>query len=303
MKTTMLYLVLFITCLSCGTKSDSISDSEKDKIKDEVKTVVNAIFKAAEEANVDLATKSWLDSPDFYYTSNGQIFTYADLSLLKEFFTLIQNQTITIVDEKIAIVDVSTVIYIANTDCVVNFKDGHSILQSPWITQFLFKKIDGDWRVINCSEGGAEQYVKKTTEQEALNQMELMKQYIGIFKSEGKDTVVYNDQVDKGKWHETSIKYVSKGKVVREGKQLWAYDKKSDKVVHMSIIDGVRLSVFTSWFTSKNKYIMVPYSGTSNSDETGGFIIGEFTAPDSLTETMFVNGQTLWSETYSRVKK
>ncbi len=43
----------------------------------------------------------------------------------------------------------------------MNYKDGHSILQDPWILQLLFKKIDNKWKVISGAESGIEQSVKQ----------------------------------------------------------------------------------------------------------------------------------------------
>jgi len=303
MKTQMFYLVLLIACFSCSSNNKPLSESQKEKIKGEVKEVISEIYKGAQEANFDLVMSYWYDSPDFIYSYNGNTFKFKDfVESMKPMFGAVANQNLSIIDEEYAILDNSTVMYNANTTWLVNFKDGHSTLQSPWAIQWLLKKIDGKWKAICGSEGGVEQFSKSEGESKSLNQLELMKLFLGRVKFEGKDTTIYFDQIDKGKWHETSIKYVTKGKVVREGKQLWAYDAKADKVVHLTIIDGVRLSVYTSWFITKNKYIMIPYGNTSNSDEMGAYVIGEFTTQDSCTETIIQNGKPILSETYVRVK-
>ena len=73
----------------------------------------------------------------------------------------------------------------------MNFKDGHSILQNPWIVQLLFKKIDNKWKVISVTESGVERIVKASDTPKELNQVELMKKLIGTWKNEiGKDTTV-----------------------------------------------------------------------------------------------------------------
>lgn len=303
MKTRILYFILIIVSFSCGTNNKPVSDAQKEKIKGEVSDVVSMIYKGAEEASFDLVIKHWYESPDFIYSYNGTSFGYKDfVESMRPMFETFTNQKLTLIDEKFTVLDNYTVLYSANTKWVINFKDGHTVLQSPWAMQWLFRKIDGDWKAISGSGGGVEQFVKREESSKGLNQLELMKQYLGKAQFNGKDTTIYFDQIDKGKWHETSIKYVTKGKVVREGKQLWAYDKKADKIVHLTIIDGVRLSVFTSWFTSENKYIMIPYGSTSNSDEIGAYVIGEFNSPDSGTETVIQNNKPILTETYVRVK-
>jgi len=38
-------------------------------------------------------------------------------------------------------------------------KDGNVVLQDPWISQYLFKKIDNEWKVINANESGVEKNI------------------------------------------------------------------------------------------------------------------------------------------------
>ena len=95
MKTRLIFLLLLIACYSCGTNK-SVSDAEKDKIKGEVKEVVNTIFKGAEEANFEMATEPWLDSPDFVLINNGMTLSYKEVvDAFKPLFGTLLNQKIT----------------------------------------------------------------------------------------------------------------------------------------------------------------------------------------------------------------
>ena len=71
MKITLIFLVLLIVCLSCGTNNKPDSDAQKEKIIGEVKEVVSTIIKGAEEANSDMIIETCLDSPDFIASFNG----------------------------------------------------------------------------------------------------------------------------------------------------------------------------------------------------------------------------------------
>ena len=185
MKTRLVLLVLLIVCFSCGTNNKPVSDAQKEKIKGEVKEVVNALFKSAEEANFDKAIESWFDSPDFLYTYNGNSFDYKGcVDAMKPVFSSLINQKSTIISEKIAVLDNSTVMYTANTKWLMNFKDGHAILQDPWTVLFMFKKIDSKWRVIYSIKSGIEQSAENTEIPDQLNQVELFKQLIGVWKAE-----------------------------------------------------------------------------------------------------------------------
>ena len=105
-----LFLILLLTNFSCETNK-TVSDAEKDKINGEIKEVVNTIFKGFEEANIDMVTESWYNSPDFVFILNGRTSTYEEvLKGMGGFFNSILNQEVTIIDEKYAVLDKSTVI-------------------------------------------------------------------------------------------------------------------------------------------------------------------------------------------------
>jgi hypothetical protein len=143
MKTRFIFLVLLIVCFSCGTNNKPVSDAQKEKIKGEVKEVANAMFKGCEEANVNMAVESFLDSPDFIYIYNGLSFNYKEVvDVLNPLFGELINQEVTITDEKYVFLDKSTVIYTTNCKFLENYKDGHAIVSDPMVVQVIFKKIN-----------------------------------------------------------------------------------------------------------------------------------------------------------------
>ena len=138
MKTRLIFLVLLIVCISCGTSNKPVSDAQKEKIKGEVKEVVNTIIKGAEEVNFDMVIGTFLDSPDFVFLFNGNPYSYQQFAELgKSVFSTLINQKATILDEKYMVLDNSHVLYTANSKWVMNFKDGHAILDDPWAMQYL----------------------------------------------------------------------------------------------------------------------------------------------------------------------
>jgi hypothetical protein len=303
MKTKLIFLVMLIACISCGTNNKPVSDAQKEKTKGEVKEVVNTIFKGCEEANFDMATESWFDSPDFVLINNGMTLSYKEVvDAFKPLFGTLLNQKVTIVDEKYVILDNSTVLYTTNCKSLMNFKDGHSTLADPEAMLFMFKKINNRWRVNYVVDS----YVEKSVPSESsmgLNQAELMKQWIGIWKAEfGKDTIAIFDQKAFGVGQEVFIKGTTKGKMISEGKQLWGYDKKLDKIVFASELKGQDLWITALWFISKNKYVGVPYSDISNPENASTKWEGEFKSPDTYVETHLVNNKPVSTDTYIRVK-
>lgn len=71
-----------------------------------------------------------------------------------------------------------------------------------------------------------------------LNQVELMKNFIGTQKSEaGKDTTFNWEGKPYGEGLEVYVKTETKEKMVSEGKTVLAYDKNSDKFIQTQIMN------------------------------------------------------------------
>jgi len=303
MKTKLFFLALLLACFSCSTNKP-VSDAEKEKIKGEIKEVVNTIFKGCEEANFDMAMANWLDSPDLVFIYNGVTLGYKEtVDAMGPLFTTLLNQKVTIVDEKYAFLDKSTVIYTTNCKFLENYKDGHAILSDPMAMQFTFKKINNEWKVIYGVESSVRQNVKNTETSKELNQVELFKQFTGIWKGEiGKDTTFIWEGKSRGNAIDANIKITSKGKPVTQGTAQIIYDKKSDKCIQTEIMDGADALIYSWWFTSKTISEVIPFQDISNPENASLKIIFEFKTPDTLVQTTIVEGKTVKTDTYSRIK-
>jgi hypothetical protein len=304
MKTRLIFLVMLIVCISCGTNNKPVSDAQKEKIKGEVKEVVNTFYKGCEEVNFDMIIGLNLNSPDFVMQSNGKFYNYKESAdALKSAFSALINQEDTIIDENYAVLDNSTVLYTANSKWLMNFKDGHSILQDPWAMQYLFKKIDNKWKVISMNESGREKIVKSKEPSKELNQVELMKQFLGSWKCDfGNDTTGLWEAKLFGTGIEGYWKYGTKGKILYEMKQLWGYDKKIDKYFEANLGKGEDIEILETWFISNNKYIVIPYSDIANPDNPSFKIEGEFKSPNVFAQTWIINGKPRKPDTYTRIK-
>ena len=304
MKTRLIFLVTLIFCFACGTNNKPVSDAQKEKIIGEVKEVVNTIVKGAEEANLDMVIGTCLDSPDFVFLYNGNPFSYQQfVELGKSMFSTLINQKVTILDEKYVVLDNSNVLYTANSKWVMNFKDGHAILEDPWAMQYLFKKVDNMWKAISINESGVEQSVKNTENPNQLNQVELFKQFIGSWKADvGKDTTYVYDYKSYGTGLDINYKAVTKGKNFLEAKILWGYDKSLDKYIIFYLPKGLDMEMFVGCFVSKTNFEMLPYSDISNPDKASFKMEGEFKSPDTLVFNWIQNNKTTSTEIYARIK-
>jgi hypothetical protein len=302
MKVRFFFLVLLIVCFSCGINNKPVSNAQKEKIKDEIKEVVNTFIKGIEEANADMVMESFLDSPDFVDITNGMVFSYKELVAMKPNFDAILNQKCTIVSEKYAFLDKLTVLYTAETKWSTNYKDGHSSITDPQAFLIIFKKIDNRWKVIYLVDSNVEKNVPGESPQ-GLNQVELMKQMVGTWKLESaKDTTIYFDFKPYGTGLEGTLKWMNKGKMVTEAKQLWGYDSKIDKFTISMIVKGTDMEIIGFWFTSKSKFIVMPYSDISNPEAASWKYEGEFKSPDVYIETLIVNKKAVKTDTYNRAK-
>lgn len=136
-----------------------------------------------------------------------------------------------------------------------------------------------------------------------LNQVELIKQFVSNWKGEiGKDTIAFWEIKSNGTGLECNYKYVTKDKMVMEGKQLWVYDKKVDKFILSSATNGMDSWISGFWFTSKNKSIIVPFSDISNPEKAPFILEMEFKSPDMFIQKTVVNNNTVKTDTYNRVK-
>jgi hypothetical protein len=144
--------------------------------------------------------------------------------------------------------------------------------------------------------------VQAQTTATKLNQVELIKQLIGSWKVDmGKDTVLFWDAKPFGTGLECYYKTVTKEETLMEAKQLFGYDKKTDKYIAANLIKGMDMEIWALWFTSNNKYVITYYSDISNPEKSSFKMDGEFKSPDVYTESYIMNGNPVIYK-YTRVK-
>src|SRR5664280_909604 len=96
--------------------------------------------------------------------------------------------------------------------------------------------------------------IQAQTTQTKLNQVELLKQLIGTWKSDAyQDTIWTGECKSFGNGLVISSKITLKGKIVREGHGFIGYDKKNDKLIDCGIFTtGQDITMYSMWFTSPN---------------------------------------------------
>jgi len=143
------------------------------------------------------------------------------------------------------------------------------------------------------------------SDQTDLDQEELLQQFTGVWENETfKDTVYTAEFKPFGNGGlEFNLKSVAHGKLWLEMKQLWGYDKKSDKVVSCGFIkNSPNFILQAGWFTAANRFKQVPYEFATNPEKAGFIVVFEIKSPDLVIRTEIVNGKALVAEKYTRVK-
>lgn len=137
-----------------------------------------------------------------------------------------------------------------------------------------------------------------------LNQAELLKQFEGTWTCEiGKDTTAIWEMIPYGSGFEAKLKYVTKGKIVKEGKGLYGYDTKLDKIVEAGITKGKDIGVYVMWFNAERKWILIPYNDLDSPEKASFKMEGEFRSADNLVEINFTDNKPVKTKSWSRTKK
>jgi hypothetical protein len=144
------------------------------------------------------------------------------------------------------------------------------------------------------------------TSQAALNQVELMKQFLGSWKfdiGKDKDTTGFYDVKSYGTGSECYMWFVTKGNIYGEIKQLCGYNKEIDKYFLAQMGKGMGLEFYVVWFISNTKYKIVPYNDLSNPEKASLKMEGEFNSPDIFVETIIRDNIPHISTTYTRINE
>jgi hypothetical protein len=149
-----------------------------------------------------------------------------------------------------------------------------------------------------CTNG-----VQAQTTDTNLNQVELMKQFIGSWKSDyATDTIVFWDAISYGTGLICNYRFVSIGTLVKEGKQLWGYDKRIDKYVATSLPKGMDIEIDAYWFVSKNVCEAFLYNDIANPENASLKWVIEFKSPDMFIETVTETNKPVRTIIYIRIK-
>jgi len=144
----------------------------------------------------------------------------------------------------------------------------------------------------------------QTTETK-LDQMELMKQFIGSWKYDSPDgSSMIFENIPFGNAMVGNTKFISKDTIFDQNKYLWGYDKKNDKIIIAELFnDTPVMEIDVVWFTSKNIVEGVLQKDISNPENASTKFKFEFKSQDTFILTVSQNSNIVAELTWNRQKK
>jgi hypothetical protein len=141
------------------------------------------------------------------------------------------------------------------------------------------------------------------TTQTKLNQVELIKQFLGSWKCDvSEDTTAYWITKSYGTGFENKYNYVTNGKIVEEGIQLWGYDKTIDKFYATTLPKGKDVYIDVYYFITTNKCRMYTLYDIGNPEKAPVRWEIEFKSSDIFEEAYISNNKPFKVRTFTQVK-
>jgi hypothetical protein len=147
--------------------------------------------------------------------------------------------------------------------------------------------------------------ISAQTNPSALNQVELMKQFLGNWKVEqGKDSTQLTEiTCFRNGGIELYSRYFYKDKIYAEHKYLCGYDKRNDKHIIATIINNSpNITLTTLCFTTRSTCDRLSYDYISNPDKATSKTIYEFITADTFIAKNMKDNKLIKTITYNRVK-
>ena len=149
----ILFLLTVLMFWACSDGNKPLSNDEKNKIINEAKATIATIIQTCETPDPELLKSFYINSPDFVSMVGGQYAEYEQsLKNVDGYFANVASQKSTIRKEKYVVLDISTVLYTADSSWEVNLKNDTTLIMDPTGMQFLLKKIGDEWKVLSWTE-------------------------------------------------------------------------------------------------------------------------------------------------------
>ena len=143
--------------------------------------------------------------------------------------------------------------------------------------------------------------IEAQTTPEKLDQVELMKQFIGTWKGEfGDGSIITCNNEEFGNGMICTSQVVVKGEIVESVTQLFGYDNKTDKFIIAELkTSSPVIEICSTWFISKNTGEIV----VTNPDNAPFNFKFKFETPDMIKQKAIKNGKVVNEITLIRTER
>ncbi len=138
------------------------------------------------------------------------------------------------------------------------------------------------------------------TIQAKLDQVELMKQFVGTWKSEfGEGTIFICENRPFGNGMVCTSQIITKGKIIDSVTQLFGYDNKTDKFIIAELKESSPvIELCSAWFSSRNTGEII----VTNPDNAPLKFKFEFKTPDMIVQSALADGKVVNEITLNRIE-
>ena len=145
-------LLFFVGCTSQQT--DQLTQQQKDQIKSEAKVVMDSIIAKAQRLDIGTTLQYYWDSPEFaIYNPDGSRSDFeATKKMLVWFADSVSAFKLATVREEFPIVTKDLVIYVWVGNDELTLKSGDKTKYDPDAQTFVFRKLDGKWKIVYVQE-------------------------------------------------------------------------------------------------------------------------------------------------------
>jgi ketosteroid isomerase-like protein len=131
-----------------------IVNIDTNRILNEVRPLAHDLVRYSETAQLDSFLRRYAETPDFLAVSaDGIIRNSKDFrKIAKNYYDSLKEQKITTTREIFHVLDDITVVLCWSGNIDAFFKNGDMMKMPNYAVTFLYKKINGEWKVIHSHE-------------------------------------------------------------------------------------------------------------------------------------------------------
>ncbi len=129
-------------------------NTDQDRILNEVKLFARNLTLCSETAQLDLFLGCYADIPEFLAVSgDGMTRNYNEFKKIgRDYYGTLKEQKLTTVSEKYQILAENNVLYCWSGNIDAHFKNGDTWKMKNYTVTYVFKKINGAWKIIHSHE-------------------------------------------------------------------------------------------------------------------------------------------------------